>query len=256
MKIISNKMFGLIPFLLLLLGTSIVNGNTPIASNNDSKENSRLLKKDKKTGKATKTRNKAGSLLLVQTGRECSLRRGKSDKNSYDDGSISWVYSFVSTLINKETIVFSERPLRLAQQYSTEFIVKKFDTFFKSSNPNVVVTFVTDDDAQSLEPLVAEFYNPSIIDNGNGIQYDVKQYKSQVAGASLESFFEDGGNEQSSSSVTFRECSLFIDSVSKSSGRGYYGGGPPSPTPPTSPPFGCPDLCFFGCGSSGGVCGL
>ena len=71
----------------------------------------------------------AKSALAVQDGRVCSI-----------ETDTMGTYTLYATLAN-ETVVFLERPERGAATVSTQAFVESFDVLFKSSPPNVAMTF-------------------------------------------------------------------------------------------------------------------
>jgi len=141
--------------------------------------------------------------LYIQTGKECRIDRKGENK-----------FQLISDVGN-DTFVFTDRPARYERIILTEEFIDTYKELFKSSNPNVGVTLVSKDTDEFLEPLVVIASNPKMTDNGK-VDYKIKQSKSQDVVNSLESYFEG------TDSVSFKDCSLFIDDGGSGCG-GYYG---------------------------------
>jgi hypothetical protein len=132
--------------------------------------------------------------LAVQDGRVCSI-----------ETDTMGTYTLRATLAN-ETVLFLERPDRRAAKISTQAFVESFGELFKSSSPNVAITFTGD---ASLDgPLIVVLSRPRIIgglDEGSstlGVEYTMEQSESQSTVAAIEQFLEASGS-----------CSVFIDGM-------------------------------------------
>ena len=155
----------------------------------------RSTKKTKKNGvQTTPAATPAFSALAVQDGRVCSI-----------ETDTMGTYTLRATLAN-ETVLFLERPDRRAAKISTQAFVESFDGLFKSSSPNVAITFTGD--AALDGPLIVVLSQPRIIgglDDGSstlGVEYTMEQSESQSTVAAIEQFLEASGS-----------CSVFIDSL-------------------------------------------
>ena len=101
----------------------------------------------------------------------------------------------------------------LACRIPTSTFFQSFSTVFSKEtggSPNAAFTFVHKDDAQFDGPLIAviiEGFNVEIADGVPRYTYKLGQSMEQDQQPSLDSFF------YGSDSVTFADCSLFIDSV-------------------------------------------
>ena len=101
-----------------------------------------------------------------------------------------------------ETILFSDRPTRMAKKTSTQAFVKNFDAMFVSSKPNTVISFANEED----DPLIVVITKASILrtneeDGSLVIEYDIEQLGSQSEVSSIEEFV--GYDRQ--------DCSIFVD---------------------------------------------
>jgi hypothetical protein len=160
----------------------------------------RSTKKTKKNGvHPTAAATPVFSALAVQDGRVCSI---KTD--------MMGTYTLHATLAN-ETVVFLERPERGAATVSTQTFVESFDVLFKSSAPNVAITFA----GASLDgPLIVVLSRPRVIgglDEGSstlGVEYTMEQSESQKTVAAIEQFLDASGSS-----------SVFIDSVTKDAAK-------------------------------------
>ena len=103
-----------------------------------------------------------------------------------------------------ETILFSDRPTRMAKKTSTQAFVKNFDAMFVSSKPNTVISFANEED----DPLIVVITKASILrtneeDGSLVIEYDIEQLGSQSEVSSIEEFV--GYDSQ--------DCSIFVDDI-------------------------------------------
>ena len=100
---------------------------------------------------------------------------------------------------------------------STQVFVDKFDKVFKSSSPNVAITFAGNQEPSSSSsssasldrPLIVILSEPSINGGLDGsstldVEYTIKQSESQSAVATIEQFLDASGS-----------CSIFIDSIER-----------------------------------------
>ena len=71
--------------------------------------------------------------MFVQAGRDCSMAQQEATGR----------YTFRAT-IEKETIVFSERPDRTSGTVPTQAFVEQFHELFATSNPNTAITIAGD----------------------------------------------------------------------------------------------------------------
>jgi len=90
---------------------------------------------------------------------------------------------------------------------STKAVIDDFGMLFDSSDPNIGVTLVSKDTDELLNPLVVIGSNPTITGDSM-VCYDIEQSESQESVISLESLFEEGMD-----SVSFKDCSFFIDAA-------------------------------------------
>ena len=131
------------------------------------------------------------SMLAVQDGRVCSII----------ETDTMGTYTLRATLAN-ETVVFLERPERGAATVPTKAFVESFDVLFKSSPPNVAMTFA----GASLDgPLIVVLSQPRVLAEGSStldVEYTMEQSESQTTVAAIEQFLNASGS-----------CSLLIDSL-------------------------------------------
>jgi len=132
--------------------------------------------------------------LMIQTGKECKIERQGQNK-----------YHLISN-VGDETFGFTDRPIRMEGTIPTEVFIDYFDYLFESSTPNVGITLVSKDTEEFLGPLVVIASNPKMTDDGK-VDYKIEQSKSQDVVNPLKSFFEG------TDSVSFKDCSLFIDGM-------------------------------------------
>ena len=124
--------------------------------------------------------------LVVQTGRDCSMAPQAT-------GS----YTFTATLGNA-TVLFSERPVRMAQTIPTPVFVEQFHNLFATSNPNAAVTF----SGENVGPVIVVLSRPRLVGDDRIIEYTLTQSASQGAVVSIENFLDMSGSVS---------CSIFID---------------------------------------------
>ena len=152
-----------------------------------------------------KRKNEA-SYLFIQTASACQIQRSTDN-----DGETS--YKLVTDTISEDTYVFSDRPYRVEGTVPTTDFSAAWNDMFQSSNPNVGMTLVSDEQV-AVGPLVVEFSEPDYQDNGQ-LAYTIEQSPNQDGVLSIESIF-DG---RSPNSVSFESCCFFIDIGSFDCGR-------------------------------------
>lgn len=139
----------------------------------------------------------APSLLFVQMANNCTL--------THKDG----VFTLFTEDMAKDTWSFSDRPFQLEDTIPTAGFVDNFATMFSNETggaPNAAFTFVHEDHDQFAGPLIAVMIQGFSHDDAH-YSYTLGQSGDQADDGSLDSFFHDGDT------VTFTDCSLFIDSV-------------------------------------------
>ena len=104
----------------------------------------------------------------------------------------------------KATVLFSDRPARVAKNVFTRAFVDDFDAIFVSSKPNTVISLANKED----DPLIVVITGASILrtdaeDGSLVIEYDIEQLGSQSEVSSIEEFV--GYDRQN--------CSFFVDDV-------------------------------------------
>jgi len=186
-------------FLLLCSNTLV---NTTLAATYSKKKNK--YKKSSNSGNSVLVKS-----LAVQTGQNCRLER---ERVFPSPSPLEFNYKLFLNKVS-DTTMFSERPTRVAEVFSTRSFVDNFDKVFRTSVPNTAVTFASKDvdDENPTGPLIVKFKNPSTVDDG--ISYDLDQSFEQAKVLSLNSFFNEGSIEADNKMTVFLgDCSLFIDS--------------------------------------------
>jgi len=135
------------------------------------------------------------SYLFIQTASACQVQRNGTS------------YKMVTDSISEDTYVFSDRPYRIEGTVPTANFSAAWSDMFQTSNPNVGVTLVSNDN-EAVGPLVVVFSEPDYQDNGQ-LAYNIEQSPNQDGVKSIESIF-DG---TSLMPVSFESCSFFIDAV-------------------------------------------
>lgn len=136
------------------------------------------------------------SLLAFQPARGCTIRKETSTRGTTTS------YHLVGTVDRKATVLFSDRPARVAKNVFTRAFVDNFDAIFVSSRPNTVISLANEGD----DPLIVVITGASILrtDEEDGslvIEYDIEQLGSQSEVSSIEEFV--GYDRQ--------DCSIFVD---------------------------------------------
>ena len=155
--------------------------------------------------------------LGVQTGRDCSIEIQAQGSGNYT----------LRATVGNVTVLFAERPVRMAGTVATSDFVARFDELFASSNPNAALTFTGDDRKVRRNNILGEFSEPEPDATGNNhnnnngplivvlsqprmvgssstiIEYNMTQSASQGEVASIDQFL---GTSSAS-------CSIFIDST-------------------------------------------
>jgi len=180
----------------------------------------RSLKRDKKSKDSCKKKLKqceddatkpvvepSPEFLFIQTGKECRIERKLT--GSTDDTSTS--YKLISD-VGDDTFRFQDRPGRLEDIQPTVEFVANFNKIFETSNPNVGVTLVSEDSETFTGPIVVIASNPTFTTTDNStVSYEIDQSPNQNGVISIESIFE----ETNENSVSFKDCSLFIDAIAQ-----------------------------------------
>ena len=153
----------------------------------------KVTKKEKNASSQSSTT----SLLAFQPAQECAIRKETTG------GTTS--YYLVGTVGRKATVLFSDRPARVAKNVATEAFVDNFDATFVSSKPNTVVSFANEED----DPLIVVITEASIFrtneeDKSLVLEYDIEQLGSQSNVSSIEEFV----------GLDRQDCSIFVDDFS------------------------------------------
>ena len=106
------------------------------------------------------------------------------------------------TVGGNETIVFSDRPVRMAKKTSTQSFVDNFDAMFVSSSPNAVISFAEEED----DPLIVVITEARSVttneeDGSLVLEYDIEQQGTQDEVSSIDQFVE----------YDRQHCSIFVD---------------------------------------------
>ena len=150
--------------------------------------------KKEKNASSQSSSTTASSLLAFQPAQECAIRKETTG------GTTS--YHLVGTVGRKATVLFSDRPTRVAKNVATETFVYNFDDTFVSSKPNTVVSFSNEED----DPLIVVITEAKILrtnqeDGGLVLEYDIEQLGSQSNVSSIEEFV----------GLDRQDCSIFVD---------------------------------------------
>ena len=153
--------------------------------------------KKEKNASSQSSSTSALSLLAFQPAQECAIRKETTG------GTTS--YHLVGTVGRKATVLFSDRPTRVAKNVATETFVYNFDDTFVSSKPNTVVSFSNEED----DPLIVVITEASILrtneeDRSLVLEYDIEQLGSQDEVSSIEEFV----------GLDRQDCSIFVDDFS------------------------------------------
>ena len=137
----------------------------------------------------------------------------------------------------KATVLFSDRPARVAKNVATQTFVDKFDDLFVMSKPNTVISFANEED----DPLIVVITEASILrtneeDGSLVIEYDIEQLGLQSEVSSIEEFV--GYDRQ--------DCSIFVDDFGiVAFFKCFFSQIDCSAFAlPTEPPANQPELCF------------
>ena len=158
-------------------------------------------KKEKNASSTSSTSSTAVSLLAFQPARGCTIRKETSTR-----GTTS--YHLVGTVGRKATVLFSDRPARVAKNVATQTFVNNFDTMFVSSKPNTVISFTNKED----DPLIVVITRASILqtneeDGSLVLEYDIEQQGSQDEVSSIDQFV----------GLDHQHCSIFVDDFTTTS---------------------------------------
>ena len=100
--------------------------------------------------------------------------------------------------VGRETVLYSERPVRSARTMATQEFVEQFENLFVTFNPNAAIIFTGNKDAS---PLNLELSRPRMI-GSSIIEYTMTQSESKAEVASIDQFLATSGT-----------CLIFIDSI-------------------------------------------
>ena len=135
-------------------------------------------------------------LLAVQKGQGCYIAEVEIG-----------VYNLVITKMNRDTILFQERPGRRASTIATSDFTEEFSTNFPVDDlPNTAITFADSNENEDQGTLIVKLSDPVPFNNDTGIKYTVEQSPSQSDVVSLEQSVVKNNNDSVDNS-----CSLFID---------------------------------------------
>lgn len=166
------------------------------------------------------------SMLAVQMGNECILKRHHGQSSGLFNDHDGYEYELFVKNMNDDTFIFSDRPSTVESVESTMKFIDGFDVTFKDGPPNAAVTFTKSSvDDKTDTPLVSVFLEAAYDQDTPplSVTYRLHQGQSQARVVSLESYFTDGQDE-----ATFDDCSIFIDGfwffASKDEGEicGYF----------------------------------
>ena len=137
-------------------------------------------------------------LLAVQKGQGCYIAEVEIG-----------VYNLVITKMNRDTILFQERPGRRASTIATSDFTEEFSTNFPVDDfPNTAITFAdSNKNEEDQGTLIVKLSDPVPFNNGTGMKYTVEQSPSQSDIVSLEKSVVKNTDDSVDNS-----CSLFIDS--------------------------------------------
>ena len=156
--------------------------------------------KKEKNASSSSSSSTALSLLAFQPARGCTIRKETTSTRGTNTS-----YHLVGTVGRKATVLFSDRPARVAKNVATEAFVDNFDATFVSSKPNTVVSFANEED----DPLIVVITEASIFrtneeDKSLVLEYDIEQLGSQSNVSSIEEFV----------GLDRQDCSIFVDDFS------------------------------------------
>ena len=157
----------------------------------------KVTKKEKNaSSQSSSSSSTALSMLAFQPARGCTIRKETSTRGT----TIS--YHLVGTVGRKATVLFSDRPARVAKNVATETFVDNFDAIFVSSKPNTVIALANEEE----DPLIVVITEAKILrtnqeDGGLVLEYDIEQLGSQSNVSSIEEFV----------GLDRQDCSIFVD---------------------------------------------
>ena len=157
----------------------------------------KVTKKEKNaSSQSSSSSSTALSMLAFQPARGCTIRKETSTRGT----TIS--YHLVGTVGRKATVLFSDRPARVAKNVATETFVDNFDAIFVSSKPNTVISLANEED----DPLIVVITGAKILrtneeDGSLVLEYDIEQQGTQDEVSSIDQFVE----------YDRQHCSIFVD---------------------------------------------
>ena len=176
-------------------------------------------KKEKNASSTSSTSSTAVSLLAFQPARGCTIRKETSTR-----GTTS--YHLVGTVGRKATVLFSDRPARVAKNVFTRAFVENFDAMFVSSKPNTVLSLAQEENNPLIVVITAARITSTNEEDGSlVVEYAIEQRGSQSAVSSIEAFV----------GLDRQECSIFVDDFNPNANYNPYESNYDPDDPSTNP---------------------
>ena len=185
-------------YLSVLVCVAVIStGMTAPTTNKLTKKNKNALSSSQSSTSSTKV-----SLLAFQPARGCTIRKETSTRGTTTS------YHLMGTVGRKATVLFSDRPARVAKNVATQTFVDNFDTTFVSSKPNTVISFTNKED----DPLIVVITEARSVttneeDGSLVLEYDIEQQGSQDEVSSIDQFV----------GLDHQHCSIFVDDFTTTS---------------------------------------